>query len=95
MPANPDIEKEVQDLNTRLSALEHKCARMREAFVKNDLSVEDYDGHRRDHTTRMEQDKVVANYKRTLTGNALWAGLAGAGLLFGQALLDWLKQHIK
>ena len=95
MPVVPDFEKEVQNLNTRLSDLEHKCARMREAFVKNDVGVEDYDGHRKDHSTRIEEDKVVGNYKRTITQNALWAGFAGGAMLFGQAVLDWLRVHIK
>ena len=95
MPAVPDFDKEVQSLNTRVSDLEHKCARMREAFVKNDLGVEDYDGHRRDHTTRMEEDKVMKGYKRLITGNGLWAATAAGTVLFGQALLEWLRNHIK
>lgn len=95
MPANLDFDKEVQNLNNRVADLEHKFARMREAFVVNDLGIADYDGHRRGHTKLIEQDKVVTSYKRTITGNALWAATAGAAVLLGQALLEWLKAHLK
>lgn len=95
MPETPDFDKEVQDLNTRLADLEHRFARMREGFVKNDLGIEDYDGHRRDHFTRIEQDKVVSGYKRTLTQRLLEWGTAGLGLLLGLGIVEWLRAHLK
>lgn len=101
MPETPDskelqqLTKDVQGLNSRLSDIEHKCARMREGFVKNDLGVEDYDGHRRDHATRIEESKVINGYKRGITQNALWAGVVGVAAMFGQAMLEWLRTHIK
>ena len=95
MPANPNIEKEMEELNARVSAVEHKMARMTEAFVTNDLGVPDYDGHRRDHFTRREQDTVIKGYQRGVTVQALWATLAGTAVLIGQALMEWLRNHIK
>lgn len=86
---------EYKALEARVEGLERCFARMREAYVKNDLGAEDYDGHRRDHFVRIEQDKVVTNYKRTITGNALWALLVGLATITGLGVLDWLKSHIK
>lgn len=95
MPANQDFEKDIGGLNDRVSALEHKTARAAEAFIKNDLGVPDYDGHRKAHLDSMEQAKVVAGYKRTMTQRLLEWGLAGIGVLLGAGALDWIKGHIK
>ena len=95
MPVAQDFDKEVQDLKTRVTCLEHKQSRMCEAFVKNDLSIEDYDGHRRDHSTRIEEDKVITGYKRLITGKGLWVASAALAVLFGQAIIEWLRAHLK
>ena len=95
MPTNQDYEKDITDLNDRVSSLEHKAARAAEAFVKNDLGVPDYDGHRKAHIEMIEQAKVVSGYKRTLTQRILDGGLAVAGLLLGAGAIDWLRVHIK
>ena len=95
MPANLDFEKEVQNLSARVVDLEQRCARMREAFVKNDLGAEDYDGHRRAHAKQIDEDKIVSGYKRGVTQNAIWAAIAGLAALIGYGLLDWLRTHIK
>ena len=92
---NHDSDKEIQDMNTRLSALEHKSARAAEAFVKNDLGVPDYDGHRRAHGDMIEQDKVVQGYKRDTTKKVLEWLTVGAGVLIGQGALEWIKAHLK
>ena len=95
MPENHNFEKDIQDLNARVSAIEHKSARTVEAFVKNDLGVPDYDGHRKAHIEMIEQAKVVSGYKRTLTQRILDGWLAVAGLLLGAGAIDWLRVHIK
>lgn len=95
MPTNQDFEKDIGGLNDRVSELEHKTARAAEAFVKNDLGVPDYDGHRKAHLDSMEQAKVVAGYKRNMTQRILDWGLAGVGVLLGVGALDWIKGHIK
>jgi hypothetical protein len=95
VPTNQDYEKDITDLNDRVSSLEHKAARAAEAFVKNDLNVPDYDGHRKAHLDSMEQAKVVAGYKRTMTQRLLEWGLAGVGVLLGAGALDWIKGHLK
>lgn len=95
MPTNQDFEKDINGLNDRVSKLEHKGSRAAEAFVKNDLGVPDYDGHRKAHLEMIEQAKVVAGYKRTMTQRVLEWGLAGIGVLLGAGALDWIKGHLK
>lgn len=95
MPTNQDFERDISGLNDRVSMLEHKAARAAEEFVKNDLGVPDYDGHRRAHLDSMEQAKVVAGYKRTMTQRLLEWCLAGVGVLLGAGALDWIKAHLK
>ena len=95
MPTNQNFEKDITGLHARVTALEHKAARAAEAFVKNDLNVPDYDGHRKAHLDSIEQEKVVAGYKRTMTQRLLEWGLAGIGVLLGVGALDWIKAHLK
>ncbi len=95
MPENHNFEKDLQDLHNRVSAIEHKGSRAAEAFVKNDLGVPDYDGHRKAHLAMIEQAKVVNGYKRTLTQRILDGGLAVTGLLLGAGAIDWLRAHLK
>jgi len=82
-------------LDQRVQVMEHSCIRMKEAFVKNDLGLPDYDGHRTDHKHRKEEAQVVEGYKRDVTKNIL-LGLAlfVAGLL-SSGLKEWLSTHIK
>lgn len=86
---------EYQELKAQIAALERRFARMCEAFVKNDLGAEDYDGHRRAHAKQIEEDKIVSGYKRGVTQNALWAAVAGIAALVGYGLIDWLRAHLK
>lgn len=95
MPENHNFEKDLQDLHNRVSAIEHKDSRVAEAFVKNDLGVPDYDGHRKAHLAMIEQAKVVEGYKRTTTQRLIEWGLAGLGLLLGAGAIDWLRAHLK
>lgn len=84
-----------QDLKGRIEVLERCFARMREAYVKNDLGAEDYDGHRRAHAKMIEEDTIVSGYKRGITMQVLLAILAGITGLIGYGLIDWLRTHLK
>ena len=92
---NQNFEKDIAGLNDRVSMLEHKAVRSAEAFVKNDLGVPDYDGHRKSHLDSIEQEKVMTGYKRTMTQRLLEWCLAGIGVLLGVGALDWIKAHLK
>ena len=89
------LEGDVLNLNNRLQAIEHSCNRMKEAFVKNDLELPDYDGHRAAHKSMIEQAAVVESYKRDATKTALGWVLAFIGGVFSLGIIDWVKAHIK
>lgn len=89
------IEGDVLALNTRLQKLEHSHGRMQEAFVKNDIGLSDYDGHRTAHKTMIDQAAVMDGYKRDATKTALGWILAFIGGIFSLGFVDWLKTHIK
>jgi hypothetical protein len=82
-------------LDQRVQTMEHSCVRMKEAFVKNDLGLPDYDGHRTDHKLRREETQVVEGYKKDVTKSILIAiALFVAGLM-SSGLKEWLGTHIK
>ena len=89
------VQKDVEAMEARVQALEIGTARMREAFIKNDLGVPDYDGHRVAHYNAVEQSKVVAGYKHDMTKRVLEWALVAVAVLIGQGALDWLKAHMK
>lgn len=82
-------------LDKRVQVLEHGFARQKEAFIKNDLGVPDYDGHRVAHFNAVEQSKVLNGYKRDLTKRVLEWALVAVAVLIGQGALDWIKTHMK
>ena len=82
-------------LDKRVQVLEHGFARQKEAFVKNDLGIPDYDGHRVAHHNSIQQAKVLEGYKRDMTKRVLEWLLVAAGVIIGQGLLEWLKDHLK
>ena len=84
-----------QDLKARIEVLERCFARMREAYVKNDLGAEDYDGHRRDHAVRKQQDEMEDNYKHKFTAKAVWAALVALRGIVWLGLVEWLRAHLK
>jgi hypothetical protein len=70
-PDNSELWKFVQDLNNRVSVLEHRSAFVSTAFPKNDLGEPDYDGHRRSHLDIAEDAKVVSGFKQEATKNVI------------------------
>ncbi len=88
-------QKELEAVEARVQALEIGVSRMREAFIKNDLGVPDYDGHRVAHFNAVEQSKVVAGYKNDLTKRVLEWLLVAVAVLIGQGAIEWIKGHLK
>lgn len=89
------LEADILGLNNRLQALEHTCARMREAFVKNDLDLPDYDGHRNAHNAMITQAAVVEGYKQDATKKVFGWVLASLAGMFLVGFFDWIKGHLK
>lgn len=90
-PHNDELWKFVQDLNTRVSNLEHQYGWVRNAFPQNDLQKPDYDGHRKDHLQIKEDNKVVAGYKGHVTKTVLSAITGGLITLLVSGFISSLK----
>ena len=82
-------------INERLQVVEHSHARMKEAFVKNDLGLPDYDGHRTDHKVRMAEAQVVEGYKRDATKRFIDILIGGVAVIFGLGFIEWIRGHLK
>lgn len=89
------LESDVISINNRLQALEHTCARMKEGFVKNDLGLPDYDGHRSSHKSMIDQATVVEGYKRDATKTVFGWILAAMAGMFAVGFWDWVRTHLK
>jgi hypothetical protein len=79
VPENTELWKFVQDMNERVSILEHRHSYVSTAFPQNDLGKPDYDGHRKDHLQIKEDSKVVAGYKGEVTKTVI--GFIAGGVL--------------
>lgn len=90
-----DLEADVLSLNNRLQSLEHSTVRIREGFLKNDLGLPDYDGHRTAHKSMVEQASVIDGYKRDATKTVVGWLLAAVVGMFSVGFFDWFKSHLK
>lgn len=89
------LEVDVLQLNNRIQKIEHSHGRMQEAFIKNDLGLPDYDGHRSDHKFRKEEAQVVEGYKRDATKRLIDIIMGGAAAIFVLGFIEWIRSHIK
>ena len=89
------LQKEVESLNTRLSAIEHSHGAMREAFVLNDLGKPDYDGTRKRSLALIEDAKIIEGYKGDATKKVFGFVAVGVVTLTLTGALEWLKAHIR
>ena len=89
------LKKEVEDVNARLSVVEHSHGSMREAFIQNDLGKPDYDGHRRGHKQLVKDAEVVEGYQADATKKVLGAVAIGVVTLTITGALEWIKAHIR
>ena len=88
-----ELEADVVELNNKIQVLEHSCARMREAFLINDLGLPDYEGHRNGHKTLIAQAQVVDSYKQTATKRVIDWVVGGALALLLSGAISWGAAH--
>ena len=92
MPACSD---DVRDINIRLTRVEQDIAAIKTAFVRNDLSHPDYDGHRLDHGRRIEdkkhRDAQVRGYLDGVTHKIVIAAAGVALAIFSAGVLPYLR----
>ena len=88
IPPDEELWKLVQDVNSRLSAMEHRHGYVSSAFPKNDLDKPDYDGHRKAHLQLIEDSKVVAGYKVGVTKTVLTIIATAVCTLVGSGLVQ-------
>lgn len=86
---------EILALDTRVTAVEQTTIRLREGFLKNDLGLPDYDGHRTAHRMMVEQSNVVDSYKQSTTKSILSAAAFGALGMFVMGAIEWIKAHVR
>lgn len=86
---------EILALDSRIATVEQTTIRLREGFLKNDLGLPDYDGHRTAHKAMVEQSQVVDGYKQNTTKNALNAAVFGVLGMIVMGAVEWLKAHIR
>ena len=89
------VEADGSSINTRVSDVEHKFARMREAFTKNDLGIEDYDGHRVEHKRRATDAQVVNSYKESAVKEVIKWSLIGTLMMTLSGAMQWIGVHLK
>jgi hypothetical protein len=70
-PDTAELWQHIQDINSRVSTIEHRHGYVSTAFPQNDLGKPDYDGHRKAHLLMMDEAKVVAGYKQGVTKQIL------------------------
>ena len=93
-PFNPDHCTTALEMRQRIAALERDCAAIKSAFILNDLNLPDYDGHRKDHRTRLEAAKVMESYKITATHKVIAAIVAGFILVFSSGITTKFNELI-
>lgn len=81
------IQKDAQEIKNRVISIEYKQDMAASAFIKNDLGLPDYDGHRKDHLAIKKSEETLDKYKFEFTKSLLkWGGAALAALLFSGVL---------
>ncbi len=81
----PQCSSDIQQLNTRMAAVEADVDKLKTAFVLNDLHAPDYDGHRKDHYERSKaaeaEEKTMRELKTDATRSLLkWLLTVAAGI---------------
>lgn len=93
-PFNPDHCGTALDLRQRMASLERDTALIKSAFVLNDLSLPDFEGHRSDHRIRKEAAKVMESYKITATHKIIAAVVAAFVLAFSSGITQKLQELV-
>lgn len=91
----PQCSDDVRDINIRLAHVEQDIAAIKTAFVRNDLSHPDYDGHRLDHGRRIEEkkqrDAQVRGYLEGFTHKLVMGAVAVALAVFSAGIVPYLR----
>ena len=86
---------DLRDLNLRMAAVESDVAQLKTAFPHNDLGREDYDGHRKDHHTRMkaaeEDARAMAELKNAATKRLLVGAIGLAITVIGFGIGPYVR----
>ena len=94
-PFNPDHCTTAADMLSRLAALERDNTLLKSAFILNDISLPDFDGHRTDHRLRKEAAKVMENYKITATHKVIAVIVAALVLIFSTGITTKLQAIVQ
>ena len=94
----PQCSDDVRDINIRLAHVEQDIAAIKTAFVRNDLSAPDYDGHRQDHGRRIEdkkhRDAQVRGYLDGITHKIVMAAVGVALTIFSLGIVPYLRGFV-
>lgn len=93
-PFNPDHCTTAADIRARVAALERDNTLIKSAFVLNDISLPDFDGHRNDHRIRKEAAKVMESYKVSATQKIIGAIIGVCVLLFSSGVTTKLQEIV-
>ncbi len=91
-PTNAEIMKAIKDLEGSVNTLSSKFGDMQDAFLDNDIGKKDYDGHRRDHAIRRDNEKHFAQLKMAGAMRVVGAAAILGVTIFGTGLSAYLKQ---
>lgn len=79
----------------RVAEVERKMTEITSAFVRNDLSKPDYDGHRKAHLGLIESAKIIEGYKITATTKIIGALIGIFVLLVSAGFTSKLQEFLK
>jgi ClpP class serine protease len=80
------------DVESRLTRLEEN---FRNAFPQNDLGHPDIDGHRKDHVTRIDEARLMREYKTDVTKKVLWVGVTALLLMLASGFGEYVRTLLK
>ena len=84
----------VREIKKRQTEMYQTINSMGKAFPKNDLGEPDFDGHRKEHLSRREYDKVLTEYKVDVTKKIIWAVIAALGVLLASGFFEQLRSLV-
>lgn len=87
-----DVWTLLKDVNDRVSSMEHRHSRVITAFVRNDLDLPDYEGHRRAHIEMIETAKLLRTYKTDATKRIINGAISFILGLVAMGLFEWIKR---
>ncbi len=91
---NPDVAQMLKDIRgTQLDMIATLKAQSR-AFVPNEFSEPDYDGHRKDHVKLATSEKLIESYKESATKRIINIALAFVFGLMAVGFFEYIKKGL-